>query len=73
MEDITSFFIDEGILGVIIAVLLIVIGGLLRTIRSLYVQNQDLQREAREILREVLPAALALDKAMDAVQRGRLL
>lgn len=65
MDELTTTFLDQGILGAIIVVL-----GL--AVVALYRQNQALQQEARDTLREVIPAIAALDKALDSVQRGSL-
>ena len=63
MDGVSSTFLDEGVLGAIIVVLGFVVV-------SLYKQNQTLQRETRDTLREVIPAVAALDKALDYIQRG---
>jgi len=65
MDDLTSAFLDQGILGAIIVALAIVVV-------ALYRQNQALQQEARDTLREVIPAIAALEKALDSVQRGSI-
>lgn len=65
MESLTITFLDQGILGAIIVALAFVV-------IALYRQNQALQQEARDTLREVIPAITALDKALDSVQRGAL-
>ncbi|HDZ81274.1 MAG TPA: hypothetical protein ENH56_08510 [Roseobacter sp.] len=65
MDGLTNVFLDEGILGAIIVALGIVVV-------TLYRQNQALQKEARDTLREVIPAIAALDKALDSVQRGSI-
>lgn len=63
LDDLATSFIDQGILGAIIVVLSIVVVGLYR-------QNQALQKEARDTLREVIPAIAALEKAVESVRAG---
>lgn len=62
-DDLANTFLEQGILGAIVVALIL-------AVVALYRQNQALQKEARETLREVFPAVAALDRALEFVQRG---
>lgn len=63
MPDVTTPFLEQGVMGAIILALAVVVIVLHR-------QNQALHEEMRQTLREVIPAITALEKAADLVQRG---
>jgi hypothetical protein len=61
--DIPAFIEAYGLAGIIIV-------GLTFAVKSLWSQNQELQKEMRETLREVFPAMSALQTALDFIQRS---
>tara|TARA_R110000796_G_scaffold68034_9_gene156057 strand:- start:766 stop:972 length:207 start_codon:yes stop_codon:yes gene_type:complete len=61
--DIPAFIEAYGLAGVIIVALSF-------AVKSLWSQNQELQKEMRETLREVFPAMAALQAALDFIQRS---
>ena len=61
--DIPAFIEAYGLAGVIIVALSF-------AVKSLWSQNQELQKEMRETLREVFPAMSALQTALDFIQRS---
>lgn len=61
--DIPAFIEAYGLAGIIIVALSF-------AVKSLWSQNQELQKEMRETLREVFPAMSALQTALDFIQRS---
>lgn len=61
--DIPSFIETYGLPGIVIIALAF-------AVRSLWNQNQELQKEMRDTLREVFPAMTALQAALDFIQRS---
>lgn len=63
MDAAFSELLNQGLLGVLLVVAIF-------AVIALYRQNQTLQKEMRETLREVFPAMIALQAALDFVQRS---